>query len=75
MPCDLHRTLSAKMAWGMLYLFSSVMILWATSLVLISSPAPPPPPCEPGSMPSPGEDEADEEECRCSPILEACWLG
>jgi len=70
-PCDLHRTLSAKMAWGMLYLFSSVMILWATSLVLISSP----PPCEPVSMPSPGEDMEDDEECRCSPILEACWLG
>ena len=47
-PWERHSTLWAKMAWGMLYLLSSAVILCATSLVLISSSCPELfPPCVP----------------------------
>lgn len=36
-PWDRHNTLWANIAWGMLYLLSSALILWANSFVLISS--------------------------------------
>lgn len=36
-PCDRHKTRCANIACGMLYLFSSALILWANSFVFISS--------------------------------------
>ena len=39
-PWDRHNTLWAKIACGMEYLFSSADILWANSLVFISSISP-----------------------------------
>ncbi len=46
-PWERHKILWAKMACGMLYLFNSAVIRWATSLVLISSTCPDSPPCPP----------------------------
>lgn len=40
-PCDRQRTLWAKMAWGIEYLFNSALILCASSFVLISSSSSP----------------------------------
>lgn len=36
-PCDRHKTRCANIACGMLYRFSSALILWANSFVFISS--------------------------------------
>ncbi len=64
-PCERHSTLWAKIACGMLYLFSSVVILWATSLVLTSSICPELLPllsCDPGA-----------EEWFCSLVEPSTW--